>query len=183
MSRKHLLATRTIATVWLVTFAPLGAACGADGGGAAGSSPSEMGGMDHGTGSRSSGDAEYAFGQPGEPGEATRTVRIAQTDLLRFEPSQVDVKVGDTVRFVITNLGRVPHEFVLGDEEYQEQHATEMAGTDGSLPPDAPNAVALEPNESAEIVWTFTDPGTLLFGCHVAGHYDAGMVGQITVKG
>jgi len=30
-------------------------------------------------------------------------------------------------------------------------------------------------------VYTFKSPGTLLFGCHVAGHYAAGMAGTITV--
>lgn len=179
MAVGHLPYTRRIAAVWTVTLALVGAACGAEGTSSVGSSPSEMGGMDHGDGS---GGEEYAFGRPAGQGEADRTVLVAQTDMLQFAPSQVSVGAGETVKFVITNLGLVPHEFVLGDERYQQRHAREMSEMGEMLPPDEPNAVALEPNESAEIVWTFTDPGVVLYGCHLAGHYEAGMVGEITVE-
>jgi uncharacterized cupredoxin-like copper-binding protein len=30
-------------------------------------------------------------------------------------------------------------------------------------------------------VYTFDQPGLLEFGCHVSGHYAAGMLGTITV--
>lgn len=43
------------------------------------------------------------------------------------------------------------------------------------------NAIRIEPGETAELTWTFTDPGTVLMGCHEPGHYDAGMRGTITV--
>jgi uncharacterized cupredoxin-like copper-binding protein len=29
--------------------------------------------------------------------------------------------------------------------------------------------------------WTFEDPGDLIFGCHVPGHYAYGMRGTVTV--
>jgi len=46
---------------------------------------------------------------------------------------------------------------------------------------DEPNSALLAPGESAEIVWTFPEAGSLEFACNVPGHYDAGMMGDITI--
>jgi uncharacterized cupredoxin-like copper-binding protein len=45
-----------------------------------------------------------------------------------------------------------------------------------------PNSVLLEPGESGEIVWTFAKTAELEFACNVPGHYDAGMVGKLSVR-
>jgi plastocyanin len=47
------------------------------------------------------------------PGEE-RVIRVEALDSLAFEPDQVSVAAGDTVRFVVTNSGEAVHEFVLG---------------------------------------------------------------------
>jgi uncharacterized cupredoxin-like copper-binding protein len=38
------------------------------------------------------------------------------------------------------------------------------------------------PGQMREIVWTFNRPGTFEFACLIAGHYQAGMKGLITVE-
>ncbi len=45
-----------------------------------------------------------------------------------------------------------------------------------------PNAVEVPAGGSARLVYTFDQPGTLDYGCHVPGHYAAGMRGTITVN-
>jgi len=60
---------------------------------------------------------------------------------------------------------------VIGDEATQDEHEVMME--------DEPNELALAGGESGELTWTFTEAGRLLFGCHVPGHYDAGMVGTL----
>ncbi len=42
-------------------------------------------------------------------------------------------------------------------------------------------AVDVPPGQTVTLVYTFDQPGTLLYGCHVPGHYAAGMRGTITV--
>lgn len=37
--------------------------------------------------------------------------------------------------------------------------------------------------QTKEATVTFEDPGEILYGCHIEGHYDAGMVGTVTVTG
>jgi uncharacterized cupredoxin-like copper-binding protein len=112
-----------------------------------------------------------------------RTVRIDATDDLRFTPAEIDVTQGETVAFVVTNPGALPHEFVIGDEAVQAEHEQEMADGEEEMEEmgDEPYAIDVPPGETATLVYTFEEPGTTLVGCHVPGHYDAGMRGTITV--
>jgi uncharacterized cupredoxin-like copper-binding protein len=46
---------------------------------------------------------------------------------------------------------------------------------------DEPNGVEVPAGGSARLVYTFDQLGTLEYGCHVPGHYAAGMLGTVTV--
>lgn len=125
-----------------------------------------------------------AFGEPADAGDADRTVTITMTDALRFEPDEVEVALGETITFVLDNEGAIVHEFVIGDEEYQEHHEEEMQqmAEDGQMMmQDEPNTLVVQPGETGELTWHFTQPGEFLYGCHEPGHYPGGMVGTITV--
>jgi len=171
--------------VLLVTAVALLAACSSAGSSVtsqAGSSPSG----DHGSMSAmpGMGDPEdFSFGEPADASSADRTVQVALQDELRFDPSSIDVRMSETINFEVTNEGQTAHEFVLGDESYQSEHEMSMGQMSGSLPPDEPNALVLQPGETKSLAWTFTEPGEILYGCHVAGHYEGGMVGTVTVEG
>jgi uncharacterized cupredoxin-like copper-binding protein len=45
-----------------------------------------------------------------------------------------------------------------------------------------PNAMTINPGETNELTWHFTEPGTVLIGCHQVGHYAGGMKATITVE-
>lgn len=129
---------------------------------------------------------EFAFGEPASVEDADRTVEVIATDDLRFNPDSVTVTEGETIHFRIVNEGQLPHDFTLGDEAAQQEHEEEMkemAEMGGMEMHDEPNAVALAAGETKELAWTFTQGGTVLFGCHQPGHYDAGMKGEVTVGG
>lgn len=147
-------------------------------GGASSMTPSASGGMGSMSMSPSAAPMTFAFGKPGNPAQVDKTVNISMLDTLKFDPATVSVKMGQTVKFEITNTGAIVHEFVLGDQAMQDQEETAMAG--GSMT-SGPNAVQLQPGESATVVWKFTVAGPLLYGCHEPGHYAAGMVGTIDV--
>ena len=124
---------------------------------------------------------EGGFGEAASPDEATKTVTVTTLDELAFDPSSVSVRQGDVVRFVVTNKGKAPHEFVIGDEAYQEEHAQAMEhGGHGGA--DLGNVVEVAPGSKDEVTWRFTAPGEVLFACHVQGHYEGGMVGTIHVE-
>jgi uncharacterized cupredoxin-like copper-binding protein len=114
-----------------------------------------------------------------------RTIQIETTDQLRFSPDQINVRKGETVAFVIINSGNLPHEFVIGDEAVQAEHEAEMASgkEDMNEMGDKPYAVDVPAGDTVTLVYTFDEEGTTLIGCHVPGHYGAGMKGTITVEG
>ncbi|HET8626836.1 MAG TPA: heavy metal translocating P-type ATPase [Thermomicrobiales bacterium] len=114
---------------------------------------------------------------------ADRTIAVAADDRLRFTPAAITVWAGETVAFRVTNTGKAEHEFVIGDAAVQQEHEREMAeGGMAGMNDDATYAVDVPPGRTATLVYTFKTPGTLLYGCHVPGHYAAGMVGTITVS-
>lgn len=132
--------------------------------------------------------AEAAIpGASAEASEADRTIEVNATDSLEFDPETIEVEVGETVTFIVTNSGEAVHEFVLGNEAYQEEHEEAMSedghgeSHGGMDMGDEANAVSVAPGATEEITWTFTEAGELLYGCHEPGHYEGGMVGAIEV--
>jgi uncharacterized cupredoxin-like copper-binding protein len=126
------------------------------------------------------GGADDAAVEP--TGSATR-VAVALTDALRIEPDAMAVPRGVPVTFVITNTGKVLHEFTLGDAAEQDAHDAEMRADGGmGMPSDEPNAVSVEPGQTKELTHTFKAAGRTLAGCHVVGHYGAGMKAEVVVS-
>jgi P-type Cu+ transporter len=108
------------------------------------------------------------------------TIALSTTDALRFTPDQLDVQAGETVAFEITNSGVLPHEFFVGTPAQQQAH--EAAMSSGVSMGEEPGAVDVPAGTTARLVYTFAQPGTLEYGCHVPGHYAAGMRGTITIS-
>ena len=104
------------------------------------------------------------------------------TDALKIEPASMTVPAGVPVTFVVTNSGVIDHEFYLGDEAAQAEHEKEMAEM-GGMGHDEPEGIAVKPGETKELTYTFVGAGQTLAGCHVVGHYGAGMKAGITVEG
>ena len=111
--------------------------------------------------------------------EADRTIEIEMVDIA-FEPSEVEVVAGETVRFVFTNAGEIPHEAFIGDEDEQAHHAEDMAAGHGDH--GDTTGITVEPGEQGEVTHTFGDAGEVLIGCHQPGHYEGGMVATLQVS-
>jgi uncharacterized cupredoxin-like copper-binding protein len=125
----------------------------------------------------------FAFGEPGQPTQVDRTVQLTMGDM-NFDPASVQVGVGATIRFVVTNKSEIEHDFTIGDGETQTAHRAEMAEAleKGEMEHgDDPNAVLVDAGESRELLWKFTRAGSFEFDCNIPGHYEAGMRGVITV--
>ena len=51
----------------------------------------------------------------------------------------------------------------------------------GVMPHQHSNSVIVQPGETEELKFTFSTAGEWLAGCHLPGHYPAGMVATINV--
>jgi uncharacterized cupredoxin-like copper-binding protein len=154
-----------------------------------------------GAGAHGDGHGQSAkSGEPGKVSDAGRSITVQMYDNY-YEPESIEVKPGETVRFVVENKGNLVHEFNIGTPAMHESHQKEMMmmvehgviqggklnrdmmemdmGNGMSMKHDDPNSVLLEPGESKEVVWTFSETGAIEFACNVPGHYQAGMYGDV----
>ena len=99
---------------------------------------------------------------------------------MKFEPSEIQAKVGETIRILAANEGEVLHELVIGRKSDLMKHAAMMEKFP-NMEHSEPYMAHADEGQTAEIVWTFSKPGTFEFGCLIPGHYDSGMKGSITV--
>ena len=123
---------------------------------------------------------EEAFGMQGDLKRTTRTITIDMRDSMRFGPSELRIKQGETIRFVIRNRGRMMHEMVLGTFDELKKHGDMMKKFPG-MEHDQPYMAHVEPGRKEQMVWQFTRPGKFHYACLIPGHFEAGMVGRITV--
>ncbi|MGG2396861.1 plastocyanin/azurin family copper-binding protein [Pseudomonas sp. SH1-B] len=123
---------------------------------------------------------QMPWGIAGEATKVDRTIEISMSDQMRFTPDNLQVRQGETIRFVQHNAGQVLHEFVLGTQATLKEHAEMMARFPG-MQHDEPYMAHVAPGQSGEMVWTFNRAGEFDFACLIAGHYQAGMTGRIQV--
>jgi len=115
----------------------------------------------------------------------TRSVEIRMDDQMRFTPSRVDVREGETIRFVVRNAGKTAHEMVLGSDAEIREHAQAMqqgAGHDSGHSHGTGAAITLAAGQTGELVVQFDQASTLQMACLIPGHYEAGMRGTVNVQ-
>jgi len=116
--------------------------------------------------------SSFPFGHPGEAQNVTRVIAIKAGDMF-FDPKVITVRVGGTVKFVVTNVGKVRHELVLGDQAEQEKQEREMQAMQNMsmqgmemndmqgmpmqgmhMMDNDPNGMSLEPGQTRSLTWT-----------------------------
>jgi uncharacterized cupredoxin-like copper-binding protein len=142
-------------------------------------SSSAFAGGNH-AGGHGHGDEDTAIGKPGVAARVNRSITIEMSDNMRYSPADVQIKQGETVRFVVKNVGKVKHELSLGTQQELLEHLEQMKKFP-DMEHDEPSKITLAPGKQGEIIWQFTKAGTVNFACLMPGHYEAGMKGAIKV--
>ena len=140
------------------------------------------------------------IGEKGDPNKIDRVVNIKMYDNY-YEPNFVNIKKGETIKFVVENLGEMVHEYNIGTKEMHIKHQPEMqklidheiitvdkidkikmkkmSKMDHSLGHSHANSIMLEPKKSGVIIWKFTKDINLEMACNIPGHYESGMFGNL----
>lgn len=126
-------------------------------------------------------DHDSMAGKPGDSAQVSRTIDISMDDSMRFTPSEISVKAGETVRFFVKNTGKINHEMVIGSLDELKEHA-EMMRNMPAMDHADPNMITLTPGQRGGLVWQFDKAGTVDFACLVPGHMEAGMTGKVKVE-
>ena len=140
------------------------------------------------------------IGEKGNAKDVTKIIKIKMYDNY-YEPNQIKVKKGQTVKFIVKNFGELVHEYNIATKAMHLKHQPEMAKMveheillankinkekmhamskkDHRMAHKHANSLLLEPNEEGEIIWKFNAQSTLEVACNVPGHYEAGMIAKI----
>ena len=140
------------------------------------------------------------IGEKGKLSEVNRVIEIKMYDNF-YEPNEIKVKKGETIKFKVYNFGEFVHEFNIATKEMHLKHQPEMmklvaneillgdridkkkmkemAKKDHSMSHSHSNSVLLEPNKEGEIIWKFNTEAKLEAACNIPGHYEAGMIAKI----
>lgn len=146
-------------------------------------------------GSHSGGHGGSEIGSAGDAGHVDRKIVVEMGEMY-FSPSSIEIRKGETVRFIIKNVGDFVHEFNIATEAMHLDHAEEMVMmidmgiletetinrqlmTESGMAHSDPNSLLLEPGDSGEVIWTFSGDAKLELSCNVPGHRESGMRGSI----
>ena len=140
------------------------------------------------------------IGESGKLSEVNRTIEIKMYDNY-YEPKEINIKKGETIKFIVYNYGELVHEFNIATKDMHIKHQPEMmkmvehqilladkidkkkmkemAKKNHSMGHSHSNSVLLEPKQSAELIWKFSTDINLEAACNVPGHYESGMIAYI----
>ncbi len=141
-----------------------------------------------------------AIGTKGKASDVNKVIVVNMHDNY-YEPSKIEIKKGETVKFVVKNKGELVHEFniatktmhlkhqpemmmlveneIILSDKIDKKKMMEMAKKNPSMAHSHSNSVLLSPGESADLIWKFTNSVKIEAACNVPGHYEAGMVAEI----
>jgi uncharacterized cupredoxin-like copper-binding protein len=115
---------------------------------------------------------------------ASTSIVTVEMKAMTFAPATIEVRSGQAIKFRFHNTGTVVHEALIGDSQAQDAHEKGM-GQMGAMSGDGMNhseVVQVQPGGYAELSYHFSQPGTLILGCHEPGHYAAGMRATVEVR-
>ena len=92
-------------------------------------------------------------------------------------PQLATYQVGQPYVFAVGNEGAAVHEFVIEPAGAVDK-PLEAEGNGEERESEIED---ITPGETAELEWTFTEPGRYQFACHLPGHYEAGMKIEVEV--
>ena len=148
-------------------------------------------------------DKNMKIGSKGNENEVSRVIKVIMYDNY-YEPNSFQVKVGETIKFEVENVGELVHEFNIANKMMHMKHQPEMqkmveneillsdsidkdkmkkmAKIDKSMSHSHSNSVLLEPKQKGEIIWKFDNAENIEIACNVPSHYQAGMIALVNIK-
>jgi uncharacterized cupredoxin-like copper-binding protein len=94
-----------------------------------------------------------------------KSFNVSATEF-EFKPNAFEGKVGQKLTFKVTNKGTVEHNFVILSPDESQELAQ----------------ITTQPGETKSLEFTPTEAATYPIDCNIAGHKEAGMVGELIVK-
>ena len=148
-------------------------------------------------------DKNMKIGSKGKENEVSRVIKVLMFDNY-YEPNSFQIKKGETIKFIVENVGMLVHEFNIANKMMHIKHQPEMikmveneillansidkekmkkmAKMDKAMGHSHSNSVLLEPNQKGEIIWKFDNAVNIEVACNVPGHYQVGMIAKVDIN-
>ena len=142
------------------------------------------------------------IGEKGKLSEVDRVIEVKMYDNF-YEPNEIKIKKGETIKFKVYNFGELVHEFNIATKKMHLKHQPEMeklveneilladkidkkkmkemAKKDHSMAHSHSNSVLLEPGQTGKLIWKFSTDTKIEAACNVPGHYESGMIAKISL--
>ena len=120
-------------------------------------------------------------GSPGKTNQVDRTVKVIAGDDMRFVFSPSQFKAGETIKFLITNTGKLAHEFSIGTQKEHQIHGAMMRDNPGMVHTGGGNSITVDPGKTGGLIWKFSKAEKVQAACNIPGHYEAGMHKEIKI--
>jgi uncharacterized cupredoxin-like copper-binding protein len=108
------------------------------------------------------------------PGDVTVEMDIEHS---LFTSERLRVVEGTRVRFVVVNGDPINHELIVGGPDVHARHEGGREAEHSSIP----GEVSVGALATGVTTFTFDEVGTFEFACHLPGHYEHGMRGEVEV--
>lgn len=95
----------------------------------------------------------------------------------RFLPGRLEVAEGTLVQLVVHNTDPIDHELIVGPKEIHDRHEAGDEAEHGAVP----GEVSVPAGATRSTTYRFTDPGTVVYACHLPRHLAYGMEGTVEV--
>ena len=117
----------------------------------------------------------------GTPQSATE-VTVEATDFA-YNPASITVPSGQPVTVTLKNMGAVEHDFVVDEINVSDVEASKSGPAQHHQMEQAEYDLHFfaKAGESAVLRFTPLQPGTYQIFCSIAGHKEAGMIGELIV--
>ena len=117
------------------------------------------------------------------PSEAPRTIDVT-IDGYHFVLDHFAVHRNESVRFLVSNPDRIGHELYIGTiaEQAERREVGVPAPSEGARVASFGYGLYLPAYAEGEFDYVFSADEDLLIGCHLPGHWEAGMVATIDVE-
>jgi uncharacterized cupredoxin-like copper-binding protein len=99
------------------------------------------------------------------PAASGKSYNVTATEF-EFKPNAFQGQAGQKLTFKVTNKGTVEHNFVILSPDGSQELAK----------------ITTQPGETKSLEFTPTEAVTYQIDCNIAGHKEAGMVGELVVK-
>ena len=148
-------------------------------------------------------DKNMKIGSKGKENEVSRVIKVLMYDNY-YEPNSFQIKKGETIKFIVENVGMLVHEFNIANKMMHIKHQPEMikmveneillansidkekmkkmAKMDKAMGHSHSNSVLLEPKQKGVIIWKFDNAVNIEIACNVPGHYQVGMIAKVDIN-